>query len=68
MKQRIKNLRFCAGALGVVLTHLKAGFSCWMKTLCIPFDLLFLVQYSQMWVREQFHESQFGPWQKDVKR
>jgi hypothetical protein len=68
MKQRIPNSGLGAGALRVVLTHLKAGFNCWMKTLSIPLDVLFLLQYSHMWVREQFYESQFGPWQKDAER
>ena len=68
MKQRIRNSRLWAGALGVVRIHLEAGFKCWTKTLCIPFDVLFLLQYSHMWVREQLHESQLGSWQKDAKR
>jgi len=68
MKQRIQDSRLGAGALGVVLSHLRAGFNCWMKTKCIPLDALFLLQYSHMWVREQFNESQFSPWQKDAKQ
>jgi hypothetical protein len=68
MKKHIQNFWLGADVLGLVLAHLKAGLNCWMRTLCIPFDVLFLLQYSQIWVREQFRESQCGSWQKDVNQ
>lgn len=39
-----------------------------MAALCIPFDVLPCFQHSQAWVREQYHESQYSLWQKDLKQ
>jgi hypothetical protein len=68
MKRRTLNSRLGPGVLGVLMAHLRTGFNCWLKTLCIPLDVLFFLQYSQMWVKEQFHESHSGSWQKDVEQ
>jgi len=68
MKKLIRNIWLQADILRVVLTHLKTGVNCWMTALYTPCDLLCWLQYSQAWMREQYHESQYGLWRKDLKQ
>jgi len=54
--------------LRAALAQTKTGVNYWLATLRIPCDVLCWLQYSQVWIREQYHETNSSVWRKDLEQ
>ena len=68
MKKLDQEAWLLSGILRAALAQVKTGVNYWLPTLRIPCEVLSWLQYSQVWLREQYHETNGNVWRNDLEQ